>query len=106
MYKNIFFLLFLVVFLFSMQGTSASAGIDDLLKLQSNDPIKVFVAWVQKTISIFPERGIPEIINQAIVFLEAQVQLRKSIFWIELEKEKTELYMDGIRLLKELGINL
>jgi len=64
------------------------------------------MAWIQKIINIFPEQGTTNIVDQIVAFLEAQVQLRKSIFWIEFEKEKVELYIDGIRLLKQLGINL
>jgi len=105
MYKNIFFLLFLVVFSFFMH-TSVEAGIDDLLKINSNDPLKILMAWAQKIMGIFPEQGTTNIVDQIIAFLEAQVQLRKSIFWIELEKEKVELYTDAVRLLNELGINL
>ena len=104
MYKNIFFLLFLVVFSFFIH-TTASAGINDLLKLQSNDPLKILMAWAQKIMGIFPEQGTTNIVDQIIAFLEDQVQLRKSIFWIEFEKEKIELYADTIRLLNKLGIN-
>jgi len=105
MYKNISFFLFLVAFSF-FAHTSISASLDDLLKIDSNDPIKALMAWIQKIINIFPEQGTTNIVDQIVAFLEAQVQLRKSIFWIEFEKEKVELYIDGIRLLKQLGINL